>query len=240
MSTVTVHYERRDDAVGVLTLDRPEALNAYSVRMRDELWELLTNLRLDDDLRVLVIRGAGRAFCAGADLSEFGTASSPFAARRVRFERDVWKALREFPVPTVAVLHGHVIGSGLELALHCTVRLARPSARLAMPEAALGLIPAAGGTQTLPRVAGPSRAARMIALGEPVAAGEALTLGLVDRLLSADDAEAEDQLWRLTGELAAAPRARLHTLMRLLRLQDGLAHTDAIRHEALIGNAAQS
>jgi enoyl-CoA hydratase/carnithine racemase len=238
MTRDTVRYELRHDAVGVVTLHRPDVLNAYSLRMRDELWELLTNLRLDDELRVLVIRGAGRAFCAGADLSEFGTAPSPLAARRIRFDRDVWKALREFPVPTVAVLHGHVIGSGLELALHCALRFARPSARLAMPEAALGLIPAAGGTQTLPRVAGPSHAVRMIALGEPVDAGAALALGLVDRVLSGDDAD-EDELWRLVRELAGAPRGRLHALMRLLRLQDGLGLRDAIGHEAVIGRAAE-
>jgi enoyl-CoA hydratase/carnithine racemase len=108
----TVVYEKRD-SVAWLTLNRPAVLNAYNLQMRDELFELLAAVRDDDEVRVCVLRGAGRAFCAGADLTEFGTAPSPTAARRIRFARDVWALLGELPVPTIAVLHGFAFGSGL-------------------------------------------------------------------------------------------------------------------------------
>jgi enoyl-CoA hydratase/carnithine racemase len=222
----TIRFER-DATVGAITLDRPEVLNAYSVRMRDELHELLGGIARDDELRVLVIRGAGRAFCAGADLSEFGTAPSPFEARRIRFERDVWKALRMLPMPTVAALHGHAIGSGLELALHCNLRLADRTARLWMPEAQVGVMPAAGGTQTLPRAT--PRAARMLLLGEPLDAAAAHRCGLLDRLVEEGElAGATDALAR---QIAAVPRPTLLGLVRLLRLQDNLGLADAIAVE---------
>jgi enoyl-CoA hydratase/carnithine racemase len=222
----TIRFER-DATVGTITLDRPAVLNAYSVRMRDELHELLGGIARDDELRVLVVRGAGRAFCAGADLSEFGTAPSPFEARRIRFERDVWAALRGLPIPTVAALHGHTIGSGLELALHCNLRLADPSARLWMPEAAVGVVPAAGGTQTLPRTT--PQAARMLLLGEPLDAEAAHRTGLVDRLVGAG--ELESATAELATRIAAVPRPTLLRLVRLLRLGDNLSLADAIAAE---------
>ncbi|HVW46333.1 MAG TPA: enoyl-CoA hydratase/isomerase family protein [Solirubrobacterales bacterium] len=222
----TVRHER-SGAVGLVTLDRPAVLNAYSVQMRDELHELLGGLARDADLRVVVFRGAGRAFCAGADLGEFGTAPSPFEARRIRFERDVWAALRGLPVPTIAALHGHAIGSGLELALHCNLRVATRSASLWMPEARVGVLPAAGGTQTIPRLS--PHAARILLLGEPIDGATALEHGLVDVVV--DDDELEARSLALAGQIARTPRATLVGLVRLLRLQDNLSVGDAIAVE---------
>lgn len=221
--------------VATITLDRPGALNAYSVQMRDDLFEVLGNAAADPELRVLVIRGEGRAFCAGADLTEFGTAPSPYAARRIRFARDVWGVLRAFPVPTLAVLHGYTIGSGAELALHCTVRLAAASTRFKMPEAMLGLIPGAGGTQTLPRTIGPRAAAELLYLGNVIGAAQARSLGLVDRVVADDQLDAS--AGGLADQLAARPRAELAALTRLLRLGDELPPRDAIAHEARIARA---
>src|SRR4051794_28946603 len=119
----TVRYAKRD-GVAWVTLHRPGALNAYNVRMRDELYQVFGAVRDDRDVRALVLRGAGRAFCAGADLSEFGTAPSPTIARRIRFARDVWVVLAGLEIPTVAALHGYAFGSGLEMALYCDLRLA--------------------------------------------------------------------------------------------------------------------
>src|SRR5205085_1074147 len=127
----TVLFEKRDDIAWV-TLNRPEVLNAYNVRMRDELYEVLTAVRDDDEVRALVLRGAGRAFCAGADLTEFGSAPSATRARAIRFARDVWQLLYELPVPTVASLHGYVFGSGLEMSLFCDLRIASESTVFAM------------------------------------------------------------------------------------------------------------
>src|SRR5215216_3941014 len=142
----TIDYAIRD-GVAWVTLNRPAVLNAYNMRMRDELYEVLSAVRDDAEVRAMVVRGAGRAFCAGADLTEFGTAPSPTEARRIRFARDVWSVLSGLEIPTVAALHGFVFGSGLEMALFCDLRLAASGTLLGLPEVRLGMIPAAGGTQ---------------------------------------------------------------------------------------------
>lgn len=218
-----------DGPLATIELHRPEVHNAYSTQMRDELHELFRHCAADDELRVVVIRGAGRSFCAGADLDEFGTAPSPFEARRIRFARDVWGALRAIPIPVVAVLHGHVIGSGLELALLATVRVAGTSTRLRMPEALLGLLPAACGTQTLPRLAGRRHAGELLLLGRPLDAEAAHAAGIVDVLVPDDALAATAE--SLVATLAARPREDLVRLVRLLRLQDELTPRDAERAE---------
>jgi enoyl-CoA hydratase/carnithine racemase len=189
----TLCYDTLDDVEGAvcITLNRPEVLNAYNLRMRDELFEVLQAVRDTPDVRVLVLRGAGRAFCAGADLTEFGTAPSPTAARRVRFARDVWALLGELPVPKIAALHGYAFGSGLEMALFCDLRVAADTTQLALPEVQLGMIPAAGGTQTLPRVAGLGAALDLLLTGRRVDAAEALRLGLVTRVVPAERLDGE-------------------------------------------------
>ena len=150
----TLRYEKRD-GIGVVTLCRPEAINAFNVRMRDELSEALSAVRDDADVRGLLIVGDGeRGFCAGADLTEFGSAPSQAVARYVRWARDLWSALAELPKPTMAAVHGYCFGSGLEIAALCDLRIASQDAVFALPEASLGLIPAAGGTQSLPRIVG--------------------------------------------------------------------------------------
>jgi len=217
------------DGVATVELHRPEVHNAYSTRMRDELHEVFTYCAADEELKVVLVRGAGRSFCAGADLDEFGTAPSAFAARRIRFARDVWGALRSIPVPVVAVLHGHAIGSGLELALLATLRIAGTSTRLRMPEAQLGLLPAACGTQTLPRLAGRRHAGELLLLGRPLSATAAHAAGLVDVLV--EDAELEAAARRVVAGLAAHPRDQLTRLVGLLKLQDELGARDAERAE---------
>jgi enoyl-CoA hydratase/carnithine racemase len=193
----TVLFEKRDDIAWV-TLNRPEVLNAYNTRMRDELYEVLTAVRDDDELRALVLRGAGRAFCAGADLTEFGSAPSPTQARAIRFARDVWQVLYDLPVPTIASLHGYVFGSGLEMSLFCDLRIAAESTVFAMPEVGLGLIPAAGGTQTLPRACGVGRATELLLTGRRFGADEAMRCGVVSRV--ARDERLSDE----TEEMARA------------------------------------
>ena len=136
-------------------MNRPRVMNAYNVLMRDELFVTLEAVRDDPDVRVAVISGAGeRAFCAGADLTEFGTAPSQAVARQVRWERDIWGLFLALGKPLVAAMRGYVIGSGVEIACLCDIRIAADDAQFAMPEVALGMIPAAGGTQTLRRVDG--------------------------------------------------------------------------------------
>ena len=178
----TVIYEVAGPVARV-TLNRPRVLNAYNVQMRDDLFEALTAVSYDDQVRALIITGAGdRAFCAGADLTEFGTAPSQAIARQVRWERDVWGLLMGLPVPTIAALHGYVLGSGLEIALCCDIRVATANAVFGLPETSLGFIPAAGATQTFPRAVGTGAAMWTLLTAQRIAAQQALKLGLITQI----------------------------------------------------------
>ncbi|MBI4311933.1 MAG: enoyl-CoA hydratase/isomerase family protein [Chloroflexi bacterium] len=179
MDRPAVSY-RKEGPVAWLTLDRPHVLNAYNLAMRDDLYAALEAVRDDPDVRGVILCGAGdRAFCAGADLTEFGTAPSQAIARQVRWERDVWGLFLCLDKPVIAALHGFVLGSGVEMALLCDLRIAADDAVFGLPETALGMVPAAGGTQTLPRAIGPSRALELLLTGKRISAQEAMDIGLV-------------------------------------------------------------
>ncbi len=229
----TVLYEKCG-GVARLTLNRPRRLNAYNVAMRDELYSLLEAVRDDPEVRAVVLSGAGeRAFCAGADLSEFGTAPSQAVARAVRWERDVWGLFLDIDKPIVAALHGYVIGSGVEMACLCDLRVASEDATFAMPETALGMAPAAGGSQTLPRVVGRGAALEMLLAGRRLSAAEAYRAGLAHRVVSRDAlaGEAMALAERLAGlepgAVSAVKRAIRHgmdgPLARGLELEERLA-----------------
>ena len=182
----TLIYEK-EDALALVTLNRPQFLNAYNIQMRDDLFEVLHAIRDDDEVRVALFKGAGeKAFCAGADLSEFLTAPPPVIARQIRFDRDVWGLFLSIPQPLIAVLHGYVLGSGIEMALCCDLRITSDNAQFGLPEVALGIIPAAGGTQTLPRAVGRAGALEMLLTGRWMDAREALQIKLVNRVVPAD------------------------------------------------------
>jgi enoyl-CoA hydratase len=178
----TIRYEKRG-AVAVVTLDRPEVLNAYDVAMRDDLHAAFGAADEDPDVRALVLRGRGPAFSAGGDVREFGTAPSPVVARSVRWRRDVWGRLLELRAATVAAVHGHAVGGGMEMALLCDVCIAADDARFALPETGLGMIPGVGGTQTLPRRAGQARALDVVLTGRRLDARAAAAAGLVHRVV---------------------------------------------------------
>ena len=180
-------FEIDTRGVATITLNRPERLNAINLVMRDLLWEYLQACRDHPDVRAVCFRGEGRAFSAGADISEFGTAPGLWESRRARHERDVWGLLLSLPVPLVARLHGYCFGAGLELPLCCDVRVAAEGARFALPEVTLGYIPSAGGTQTLPRTIPPGAAADLILTGEPVGTEEALRWGLVSAVVPEEE-----------------------------------------------------
>jgi len=183
----TLLYEKQD-GVAYVTLNRPEALNAYNIQMRDDLYQILSAIKDDDEVLVAIFKGAGKkAFCAGADLSEFLSAPSPVVARQVRFERDVWRLFLNIPQPLIAALHGYVLGSGIEIALCCDIRIASEDSRFGMPEVELGIIPAAGGTQTLPRAVGQGRALEMLLANRWLSAEEAYHIGLVNRVVPIDE-----------------------------------------------------
>jgi enoyl-CoA hydratase len=193
---MTLIYEKKD-CIGWVTLNRPLVLNVYNVQMREDLYEVLRAIRDDDEVRVGIVKGAGEdAFCAGADLSEFLTAPPPVAARKVRFARDVWHLFLNIPQPIIAGLHGYVLGSGMEIALCCDIRVASPETKFGLPEMGLGIIPAAGGTQTLSRTIGRSRALEMLLTNRWIGADEAYEFGLINRIVP------KKELLETTEELA--------------------------------------
>ena len=188
MNTFEAIIYEKQDGTAYITLNRPQALNAYNIRMRDELYEVLGAIRDDSDVKVVILKGSGeKAFCAGADLTEFLTAPPPVFARQARFDRDVWGRFLSIDKPVIAALHGYVLGSGIEMALCCDVRLASENVRFGLPEPGLGIIPAAGGSQTLPRTVGRAAALDMLMSGRWLTAEEALKIKLVNRVVSRDE-----------------------------------------------------
>jgi enoyl-CoA hydratase len=179
----TVLYEK-NGPVAYMTLNRPKSLNAYSVQMRDDLYEVLGAIRDDDEVRVIIVKGAGeKAFCAGADLTEFRTAPSAIAARQIRFRRDLWRRFLSMPQPLIAAVHGYVLGSGMEIAASCDIRIASADAVFGLPEVKLGIIPGAGGTQTIPRIMGLSKSLEMLLTNRWIPADEAYQFGLVNQVV---------------------------------------------------------
>ena len=227
-----------DGPIARITLNRPETLNAYNVAMRDELTEALSAVHDDPDLRVLVLAGAGRAFCAGADLTEFGTAPSPTAARALRFARDPWALLQTLPVPSIAALHGFTFGSGLEMALFCDLRVAADDVELAMPEVGWGLMPAAGGTQTLPRSCGLSRTLELTLTGRRIRADEAMRLGLVSQVVPV--AELEVAVDRAADELVGLDPSAVRLARRAVREGLDLPLSEAIHFESRLAESLRA
>ena len=204
----------KNGPVAEILLNRPRVVNAYNVQMRDELFQALEAVRDDPEVRVAVLRGAGdRGFCAGADLTEFGTAPSQVVSREVRWERDVWGLFLGITKPLVAAVHGHVIGSGIEMACMCDIRIASDDAVFSMPETSLGMLPAAGGSQTLPRIVGPGVAMDILLSGRTVPAQEARRMGLVhtvvptERLLEEARGVARDLASRSPAVVSAVKTA---------------------------------
>ena len=224
----TLIYDK-EGAVAHISLDRPAALNAYNVQMRDDFHEALRAVSDDPDVRALLITGEGRAFCAGADLTEFGTSPSLVVARQVRWQRDVWGQMIDLEIPVVSAVHGYCIGSGLEIALLCDLRLAADDTVFAMPEVRLGMIPAAGGTQTLPRHAGASQALDLLLTGRRFTAREALLMGLVTRL--GDPDSVRTQAWELAWELSEAETAVIRSLKRTFREGSDLPLAEGLQLE---------
>ncbi|MFC1872590.1 enoyl-CoA hydratase/isomerase family protein [Chloroflexota bacterium] len=179
----TIVYDSNDGIASIM-LNRPEVLNAYNLEMRDELYQVIEAIRDDPEIRIVVFSGAGdRAFCVGADLSEFLTAPSPIVARQARWGRDIWGQFLSLTKPLVAALHGYVFGSGLEISLYCDLRIASEDAIFSLPEVGLGIIPAAGGTQTLARGIGQAAALEMMLTGRMINATEAYRMKIVNKVV---------------------------------------------------------
>jgi enoyl-CoA hydratase/carnithine racemase len=200
-------------------------LNIYNLAMRDELIEVFRWLPLHPDVRAVVIKGRGRNLSAGADLKEFGSAPSILDGRRIRWQRDPWTPLLAMPLPTIASLKGYSLGAGLEMALLCDLRIAGTDVVMGLPEINLGMLPSAGGTQTLPRAIGVNRSLPLVLLAERLDATRARELGIVSQVAEDPDAAAIEAARHMARLDPAAVRAttRLVRLARDATLEQGLA-----------------
>ncbi len=180
---VALRVEDEANDVLLATLDRPEVANAFDTGLALDLCELLERFRAEQRVRCLVITGAGgKAFCAGADLKERGSLSEDqWRSQHEVFER-MFSAVRDCPIPVIAAVNGAAYAGGLELVLHCDFAYASSTAKFALTEVSLGIMPGGGGTQTLPRVAGERRAKELILTARPFSAREALAWGVVNKV----------------------------------------------------------
>lgn len=224
-----VLVERRDDGVALVTLNRPEKLNALNAALRRRLIEVFDQLATDDDVRAVVVHGAGeKAFVAGADVAEFA-ARTVEEQRAVSGQRRIYEVVADFPRPVVAAIHGFCLGGGCELAVACDVRVADPTARFGQLEVRLGLIPGGGGTQRLARLVGEGQALRMALTGDLIDAPEAHRIGLVEILADEAGGHLEAAL-TLAGRMARWSSVALRLIKDAVRrggelpLSEGLAH----------------
>jgi enoyl-CoA hydratase len=186
----TLLLERRG-RVAIITINRPEKLNALNIKTREEGAALIEELRSDDSVGVVVITGAGeKAFVAGADIAEFAGRTA-MMQRDVMVSRSLFNAIDSFPKPVIAMINGYCLGGGCELALACDIRIASENASFGQPEIKLGIIPGGGGTQRLTRLVGEGKAMEMILTGEIIDAKTAFAIGLINQLVPLDQLESK-------------------------------------------------
>jgi enoyl-CoA hydratase len=196
------------DGVATITLNRPNVLNALNAATIGELGAAVDTVRAQSDITGAVLTGAGRAFAAGADISELATQTPAGAAARSGRGQAVFRRIETSPKPIVAAVNGFALGGGCELAMACHMRVASTGAKFGQPEVKLGIIPGYGGTQRLPRLVGKGRALELLLTGETIDAAEAHRIGLVNRVVPPADllavAVATVRTIALNGPLAVA------------------------------------
>jgi enoyl-CoA hydratase/carnithine racemase len=203
------------DGVGTIRLDRPK-MNALNVQVQEEIRAAATEATDRDDVKAVVIYGGERVFAAGADIKEMADMSYTDMVKRSGGLQSSFNAVARIPKPVVAAITGYALGGGCELALCADVRFAADDATLGQPEILLGIIPGAGGTQRLTRLVGPSKAKDLIFTGRFVKAEEALAIGLVDRLVPAEQVYDEAVAWakQFAGAASFAVRAAKESIDR--------------------------
>ncbi|HXR43115.1 MAG TPA: enoyl-CoA hydratase/isomerase family protein [Acidothermaceae bacterium] len=206
-----------EDGVGTIRLDRPP-VNAMNAAMQDQLRAVADQTAERGDVRAVVVYGGERAFAAGADVKEMAAMSHADMVARAEPLQAAFTAVAAIPKPVVAAITGYALGGGLELALAADVRICAEDAKLGQPEILLGVIPGAGGTQRLARLIGPSRAKELIFTGRTLDAYDALRLGLVNRVVPADDLLATARGW--ASQFASGPAVALAAAKRAI--DDGL------------------
>jgi len=233
MAKDTVHFGVAD-GVATVVIDRPEAMNAIDPETESALVACWARIAASDEIRAAVVTGAGeKAFSTGADLKKTADAGEAYAARALRGtgDRNFLSGI-ESDKPYVCAINGYALGGGLELALVCDIRIAAPHARLGLPEVKVGTIPGAGGTQRLPRMLGGSDAMMMLLTGEPIDAVEALRLGLITRIVPADDLLAQAQ--GIARKIADNAPLSVRAIKRLVRSGSAMPLSEALQLERML------
>jgi len=231
-----IAVEKSGEGIVQITLNRPDRLNALGVDMVESLKAAIENA-IAGRARVLLVRGTGRAFCAGADLKERRTMDEAARVKHNRAINAAVDALGAAPMPTIAVINGLAMGGGCEIALACDLRYAAEDAQIGLTETQIGAIPGAGGTQRMPRVIGASRALELMLTGEPVSAKRAEEIGLVNAALPADKLEAHVE--RIASLIASRSPQGEQTIKRLVHrgiegtLAEGLTQERAALQQIL-------
>lgn len=234
-ATTATRFERRG-ATAWITLDRPDAMNALSDTMCSELLAAIDQIEHDPDIRVLVLTGAGRAFCAGADLKGVfeNAGSGPAADDPMSAFLDLIagmiERLRALPKPTIAALNGLTMAGGLELAMACDLIIAADSTRIGDAHANFGVFPGAGGAAVLPRRIGPTAAKYLLFTGDTQSAAELVPLGLVNRVVP--DADLQSEAFALASRLANGPGAAYAAIKDNLDLALTADFLTSLDHEA--------
>jgi enoyl-CoA hydratase len=219
----------REGRVAILTINRPDKLNALNEEVRVELLAALAEIESDDAVGAVVITGSGeKSFIAGADIGEFA-GRSPFDQRFAMRSPRIFDVMASFPKPVIAMINGFCLGGGCELSMSCDIRVASEKARFGQPEINLGLIPGGGGTQRLPRLVGMGHAMRLILSGDMIPAAEAKEIGLVDLVFPGE--ELRTKTLELAQKIAGKSPLTLKVAKEALRASEKLAIEDGITYE---------
>jgi enoyl-CoA hydratase len=223
----------RDGAVAIVTVNRPTVLNALNAATIDELRRAMLDFKIDDSVRAIVVTGAGeKSFVAGADINELAVQTPSGGREHALAGQHVLDVIENLGKPVIAAINGFALGGGCELAMACTVRIAADSARLGQPEIALGLIPGYAGTQRLSRLVGKGRAMAMILTGTPIAADEALRIGLVTRVVPA--AELMTEARALAAQLAKQAPIAMGYIINAVNKGLEMPFAEACQYEATL------
>jgi enoyl-CoA hydratase len=223
----------REERIAILTIQRPQRLNALDARTLDELRDAFLAVQHDNQIRCIILTGGGdKAFVAGADINELAKDTPESARQRALRGQHVFGLIENLGKPVIAAVNGFALGGGCELAMACTLRLAADSARFGQPEVNLGLIPGFAGTQRLVRLVGKTKALEMILTGTPLTAQDALAAGLINRVVPA--AELMKEARALATDLAAKAPIALRYAMEAVNLGAEMPFTDACQLEAAL------
>jgi len=204
---------KKEPPLGWIYLNRPDKLNAINEQLMKDLRQAVDELVADDQIRVIIITGLGKAFCAGADISQFKTLNGLTAWEFAKKGRELMDYIENLPKPTIAMINGYALGGGLELAMACDIRIAAEEAQVGLPEITLGIYPGFGGTQRLIRLIGKGKAMEMMMTGDRIPAREAERLGLVNKVVPLTELEKETRNFAI--KLAEKPPVALK-LVKLL------------------------